>query len=87
MFSWKTAPFTPSVTPTCDSISEGPILSIRYSLDEKLIAIQRSTCEIQFWHRESGEHFSEKCRSESESILGFFWTDCPLGDIVIVKTR
>ncbi|XP_024923255.1 uncharacterized protein LOC107434407 isoform X2 [Ziziphus jujuba] len=86
VFSWKTAPFAPSVTPNCDSISEGPILSIRYSLDGKLIAIQRSTTEIQFWHRESGQHFSEKCRPEAESILGFFWTDCPLGDIVIVKT-
>ncbi|KAG2683267.1 hypothetical protein I3843_10G024200 [Carya illinoinensis] len=86
VFSWKTMPFSPLVAPTSDTISEGPILSIRYSLDAKLIAIQRSNREIQFWHRETGETFSQSCRSESESILGFFWTDCPLCDIVFVKT-
>lgn len=86
VFSWKTVPFSPPVAPTSDSISEGPILSIRYSLDAKFIAIQRSNHEVQFWHRETGETFSQRCRSESESILGFFWTDCPLCDIVFVKT-
>lgn len=87
MFSWKTVPFDPHVAPVSDTISEGPILSIRYSLDAKFIAIQRSSQELQIWHRESGGTFSHKCRSESESILGFFWTDCPLCDFVLVKTR
>ncbi|KAK4800166.1 hypothetical protein SAY86_025531 [Trapa natans] len=86
VFSWKIAPFTPAIAPTSDSISEGPILSIKFSLDGKLIAIQRSNHEIQFQHRETGETFTQKCKSESESILGFFWTDCPLCDIVFVKT-
>lgn len=86
VFCWKTVPFDPVVTPTSDSISEGPILSIRYSLDAKFIAVQRSDHEIQFWDRGSGETFSQRCRSESESILGFFWTDCPMCDIVFVKT-
>ncbi|KAM0978142.1 hypothetical protein ACFX13_014394 [Malus domestica] len=87
VFSWKTVPFDPVVTPTSDSITEGPILSIRYSLDAKFIAIQRSDNEIQFCDRGSGETFSQRCKLESESILGFFWTDCPLCDIVFVKTR
>ncbi|ONH95645.1 hypothetical protein PRUPE_7G082700 [Prunus persica] len=86
VFCWKTVPFDPVVTPTSDSISEGPILSIRYSLDAKFIAVQRSDHEIQFWDRGSGETFSQRCKSESESILGFFWTDCPMCDIVFVKT-
>ncbi|KAJ7975975.1 Colon cancer-associated Mic1-like protein [Quillaja saponaria] len=86
VFSWKTVPFNPLVGPTSDSISEGPIISIRYSLDAKFIAIQRSNHEIQFWNRETGETFSQKCSPESESILGFFWTDCHLCDIVFVKT-
>ncbi|VVA38546.1 PREDICTED: C18orf8 [Prunus dulcis] len=86
VFCWKTVPFDPVVTPTSDSISEGPILSIRYSLDAKFIAVQRSDHEIQFWDRGSGETFSQRCRSESESILGFFWTDCPMCDVVFVKT-
>ncbi|PQQ01457.1 uncharacterized protein Pyn_39252 [Prunus yedoensis var. nudiflora] len=86
VFCWKTVPFDPVVTPTSDSLSEGPILSVRYSLDAKFIAVQRSDHEIQFWDRGSGETFSQRCRSESESILGFFWTDCPMCDIVFVKT-
>ncbi|CAN6716760.1 unnamed protein product [Malus baccata var. baccata] len=86
VFCWKTVPFDPVVTPTSDSISEGPILSIRYSLDAKFIAIQRSDHEIQFCNRGSGETFSQMCKLESESILGFFWTDCPVCDIVFVKT-
>ncbi|GKV34511.1 hypothetical protein SLEP1_g42881 [Rubroshorea leprosula] len=86
VFSWKTVPFSPLAAPTTDSISEGPILAVRFSLDEKLIAVQRSNSEIQFWLRETGETFCQKCKSESESILGFFWTDCPLCDIVVVKT-
>ncbi|GAV63987.1 LOW QUALITY PROTEIN: Mic1 domain-containing protein [Cephalotus follicularis] len=86
VFSWKTVPFTPIAAPICDSIGEGPILSIRFSLDAKVIAVQRSNNEIQFWHRETGETISHRCRTESESILGFFWTDCTICDIVIVKT-
>ncbi|WCJ34057.1 hypothetical protein M5689_015383 [Euphorbia peplus] len=86
VFAWKIIPFDPLVTPSSDPISEGPILSIRYSLDSKFIAIQRSSQEIQFWHRETKDIFSHKLKSESESILGFFWTDCPLCNFVLVKT-
>ncbi|KAI4300661.1 hypothetical protein L6164_034012 [Bauhinia variegata] len=86
VFSWKVAPFDPHVGPTTDSISEGPIISIRYSLDLKVIAIQRTNHEIEFQDRETGGTFSHKCRPESESILGFFWTDSHLCDVVLVKT-
>ncbi|XP_015969404.1 uncharacterized protein LOC107492870 isoform X1 [Arachis duranensis] len=86
VFSWKVVPFDPLIDPTTDSISEGPILAIRYSLNTKVIAIQRSNHEIQFQIRETRETFSHKCRPESESILGFFWTDSQQCDIVIVKT-
>ncbi|XP_010520011.1 PREDICTED: uncharacterized protein C18orf8 [Tarenaya hassleriana] len=86
VFSWKTAPFDPNVVPSEDSISEGPILSIRFSLDLKLIAVQRSDSEIQFFNRETKQIYSHKCKVGSESILGFLWSDCPLCDIAIVKT-
>lgn len=86
VFSWKTSPFSPTVGPTSDSVSEGPILSIRYSLDAKVLAIQRSSHEVQFWNREAGNTFVQRCRTESESILGFFWTDCSTCDVVFVKT-
>ncbi|KAK7285445.1 hypothetical protein RJT34_20218 [Clitoria ternatea] len=86
VFSWKVGPFDPLIGPTTDSIREGPIIAIRYSLDTKVIAIQRSNHEIQFWDRETGEAFSHKCRPESECLLGFFWTDSQQCNIVLVKT-
>ncbi|XP_006407381.2 regulator of MON1-CCZ1 complex [Eutrema salsugineum] len=86
VFSWQTAPFNPDVSPSVDSISEGPILSIRFSLDKKAIAVQRSDCEIQFFHRETKQILTHKCKAGSESILGFFWSDSPLCDLAILKT-
>ncbi|KAL2495820.1 uncharacterized protein Fot_39577 [Forsythia ovata] len=86
VFSWKTAPYIPHVAPSSDPLFDGPVLSIRYSLDLKLLAIQRSNYEVQIWNKQTGDTISQKCRFESESILGFFWTDCPICDIVFVKT-
>lgn len=86
VFCWKTTPFNPNVTPSSDLIGEGPVFSIRYSLDLKLLAVQRSPHEVHIQNRESGDTFSHKCRSESERILGFFWTDSLACDIVFVKT-
>ncbi|KAF3589067.1 hypothetical protein F2Q69_00031869, partial [Brassica cretica] len=63
-----------------------PILSIRFSIDKKVIAVQRSDYEIQFFHRETKQILNHKCRAGSESILGFFWSDSPLCDLAIVKT-
>ncbi|KAL2514211.1 Colon cancer-associated Mic1-like [Forsythia ovata] len=78
VFSWKTAPYIPHVAPSSDPLFDGPVLSIRYSLDLKLLAIQRSNYEVQIWNKQTGDTISQKCRFESESILGFFWTDCPI---------
>lgn len=84
--SWKTSPSNPEVIPESYSIEEGPVLLVRYSLDMKLLAIQRSNHEVQFWIKETGHTFKQRCKSESETILGFFWTDCPTCDVVFVKT-
>ncbi|XP_006300197.2 uncharacterized protein C18orf8 [Capsella rubella] len=86
VFSWQTSPFNPEESPSVDSITEGPILSIRFSLDRKAIAVQRSDCEIQFFNRETKQILNHKCKAGSESILGFFWSDSPLCDLAIVKT-
>ncbi|KAJ4980007.1 hypothetical protein NE237_010787 [Protea cynaroides] len=86
VFAWKTVPPVLFDAPTSDSIGEGPVLSIRYSLDAKVIGIQRSNLEIEFRNRYTGEAFIHKCKSESENILGFFWTDCPSCDVIFVKT-
>ncbi|XP_074379817.1 uncharacterized protein LOC141720994 [Apium graveolens] len=84
--SWKTSPSNAEVIPESDSIVEGPVLLVRYSLDMKLLAIQRSNHEVQFWIKETGYTFKQRCKSELETILGFFWTDCPTCDVVFVKT-
>ncbi|KAK8943444.1 hypothetical protein KSP40_PGU021965 [Platanthera guangdongensis] len=87
VLSWKIVPCTKFEPPNSDSVSEGPVLSIRYSLDKKVICIQRSDQEFQFKNRETGESFTWRCKPESKSILGFFWTDCPSCDIIFIKTR
>ncbi|XP_042481017.1 uncharacterized protein LOC122061668 isoform X2 [Macadamia integrifolia] len=86
VFAWKTVPLALFDAPTSDLIGEGPVLSIRYSLDAKIIGIQRSARVIEFRSRDTGEAFIYRCKSESESILGFFWTDCPSCDVIFVKT-
>lgn len=86
VFVWDTSLPTPQSAPSVDFIDEGPVLSIRYSLDGKVIGVQRSIHEIQFRDRETGQLFSQRCKSDSENILGFFWTDCPNFDIIFVKT-
>ncbi|XP_077236285.1 C18orf8 [Tasmannia lanceolata] len=87
VFSWKIGQFALfDEAPSSDPISEGPVVSIRYSLDGKAIGIQRSDHEIEFKNRETGESFSRRCREETESILGFFWTDCPTCDVIFIKT-
>ncbi|TVU30978.1 hypothetical protein EJB05_22638 [Eragrostis curvula] len=83
---WKIAPSTPAGPPNSDPVNEGPVLSVRYSLDHKAIGIQRSRHEIEFRNRETGETCIKKSRADSETILGFFWTDCPTCDVILVKT-
>ncbi|KAL6641183.1 hypothetical protein ACP70R_019364 [Stipagrostis hirtigluma subsp. patula] len=83
---WKVAAAGASGPPNSDPVNEGPVLSVRYSLDQKAIGIQRSRHEIEFRNRETGDTCTRKCRADSETILGFFWTDCPTCDVIIVKT-
>uniref|UniRef100_A0A0E0EXI1 Uncharacterized protein n=1 Tax=Oryza meridionalis TaxID=40149 RepID=A0A0E0EXI1_9ORYZ len=83
---WKIVPSTPAGPPNSDPVNDGPVLSIRYSLDLKAIGIQRSNHEVEFINRETGQTCNKKCRADSETILGFFWTDCPTCDVIIIKT-
>lgn len=87
VLSWKIGQSTQLDPPNSDPIGEGPVVSIRYSLDQKIIGIQRSNHEVEFRNRETGQAFFRRCRPDSESILGFFWTDCPSCDIILIKTR
>ncbi|XP_031483277.1 uncharacterized protein LOC116252845 [Nymphaea colorata] len=86
VYVWQTGLGARCEPPNSDSINDGPVLSIRYSLDGKVIGIHRSNHEVEFKNRETGAIFYGKCKSGSESILGFFWTDCPTCDVVFIKT-
>lgn len=86
VFSWKAFPFTPLIPPASNSFCGGTVLSIRYCLDSRILAVQRSNHEVELYNRETGDTFHHRCRLESESILGFFWTDYPNCDIVFIKT-
>ncbi|KAF0892063.1 hypothetical protein E2562_013459 [Oryza meyeriana var. granulata] len=83
---WKIAPSTQAGPPNSDPVNDGPVISVRYSLDQKAIGIQRSNHEVEFRNRETGQTCSKKWRADSETILGFFWTDCPTCDVIIIKT-
>ncbi|KAF6149342.1 hypothetical protein GIB67_016880 [Kingdonia uniflora] len=86
VLAWDIAQPTSHNALSADSIGEGPVLSIRFSLDRKVIGIQRSNHEIQFINRESRETFTQRCRSDAECIVGFFWTDCRTCDLIFIKT-
>ncbi|KAG0572838.1 hypothetical protein KC19_VG128700 [Ceratodon purpureus] len=86
VYSWPTNQHPPAEAPGVTNIKEGPILGVRYSLDGKILAIQRTNQEIEFVNKESCTGFRQQCRSGSDPILGFFWTDCPSCDVVFVTT-
>ncbi|GBG87009.1 hypothetical protein CBR_g44463 [Chara braunii] len=68
-------------------VKQGPVLSVRFSLDAKILAVQRSKNEVELINRSSGKEWRQGCRRGGEnSILGFFWTDCPVCDFVVVTS-
>ncbi|CAK9200218.1 unnamed protein product [Sphagnum troendelagicum] len=86
VYSWPANQHPPPETPGVTNIKEGPILGVRFSLDCKILAVQRTNREIEFINRENGTGFSQQCKSGTDRIFGFFWTDCPSCDIVFVTT-
>ena len=87
VFSWPMSRNAPPNSPSITSVDDGPVLAARFSLDGKLLAIQRSETEVSIFNREKGLKFSQLCRSRTDRILGFFWTDCPTCNIVYVTNR
>lgn len=86
VFSWPVSRYAQLDSPSITVVDDGPVLAVRFSLDGKILAIQRSDYEISYFNRENGLKFSQPCRSRTERILGFFWTDCPTCDIVYVTS-
>ncbi|KAK9921636.1 hypothetical protein M0R45_030139 [Rubus argutus] len=63
VFCWKTVPFDPTVAPTIDSLSEGPIISIRYSLDYCPL------CDIVFVKTSGLDLFAYNSESKSLQLV------------------
>jgi hypothetical protein len=87
VYSWPTNQYPPAEAPGVTNIKEGPILGVRFSLDGKILAVQRTNREVEFINKENCTGFSQQCRTGTDRILGFFWTDCPSCDLVFVTTR
>ncbi|RZC37354.1 C18orf8 -like [Asbolus verrucosus] len=55
----------------------GPVLSIKFSLDQKVLAVQRSNTSVEFINYSGGmldnSEYSQSCKKNS-NILGFVWS-------------
>mmetsp|Transcript_34517 Transcript_34517/g.47834 ORF Transcript_34517/g.47834 Transcript_34517/m.47834 type:complete len:727 (+) Transcript_34517:464-2644(+) len=87
LFSWPVERMsqveTQGITPTAkiSSLSPGPVLGARYSLDGSVLAIQRSSVALELIP-ESGGAFWQ--RVQGPLLLGFFWVSTPDCDLVLV---
>lgn len=54
----------------------GPVLSIKFSLDHKVLAVQRKTNSVEFMNFDGSSldtEYSQSCKKNS-NILGFVWS-------------
>ena len=74
--------------PTSTAIGEGPVLAARFSLDGKVLAVQRSLTDVEFLPGGDGGggSFWQRCRRSGETILGFFWASSAGVDFVLATT-
>ncbi|BBM97276.1 regulator of MON1-CCZ1 complex [Marchantia polymorpha subsp. ruderalis] len=86
VYSWPVNQQPSDDRPTITPIKEGPVLGVRFSLDGKILAVQRSHHEVEFINKETGMVFRQQCKPGTERILGLFWTDCPTCDLVLVTS-
>lgn len=58
---------------------KGPVVSIKFSPDQKILAIQRSKSSVEFINFLPSEmdpvEYSQSCRGKNHIILGFLWTN------------
>lgn len=66
----------------------GQVISMKFSLDQKILAIQRTARTIQFvnLHNADLTEYSQSCKSKSSThLLGFNWTD--INEIVLITNQ
>lgn len=55
----------------------GPVLSIKFSLDHKILAVQRNNNSVEFMNFDANQldtEYSQTCKKNS-NIFGFVWTN------------
>lgn len=58
---------------------KGPIISIKFSPNMNILAVQRSVTSVEFINYNStssldGVEYSQSCKGKNATILGFVWT-------------
>nr|XP_022909918.1 uncharacterized protein C18orf8 [Onthophagus taurus] len=54
----------------------GPVISIKFSLDQKVLAVQRTICSVEFMNFNGNDietEYSQTCKRNS-TVLGFVWS-------------
>ena len=71
----------------CDN--GGKVEAVRFSLNHRFAAVQRSSVELEFMDLLMGGGFTHKCHGSSKTrwrILGFQWTGTPVSDFFVVTS-
>lgn len=70
------------------ALQEGPpVRALRASLDNSMLAVQRSAAMLELVNLATGMCFVHSIHKGRGDILSFFWTDAPDTDMVIVTSR
>lgn len=70
-------------------LDKGHVISIKFSPNHKVLAIQRSPKTVDFMNFENGKitgnEYSQSCKGRSTQIMGFIWTS--LNELVVVTNQ
>lgn len=57
---------------------KGPVISIKFSPDGKILAIQRTRTSVEFinfYDNKQSQEYSQSCKGKNAKILGFIWAN------------
>lgn len=76
----------PGAPASAIDIGGGPVLGARFSLDGRVLAVQRSDVDIEFFAPDQVSFWQRCRRAPGEKILAFFWAASAGVDFVIATT-
>ena len=82
-------PVNPTLAPLVVE-SGGKVENVRFSLNHRFCAVQRSDVELDFMDLQLGTSFGHTCKGGGSKgrwrILSFHWTGTPISDFVVTTT-